>query len=146
MSEVCHECIGCTELKARVDRNERFYMPIANQATSLMSSIPAELSDLNNRIRTLETNAAVETEGIKSIIQRMDKHDIMEENKRVERNADRRANRVAALTLILAVGGVALSFMIWLNDFNKETSERAHRDEIKFENIERALGIYIENK
>ena len=123
MSEPCYECKCCADLKEEL-----------------------KLTEQNKRMAALETSRAVEEIGLASILKRMDKHDLMETEKRAERNADRRNWTTVAATFALATIAGSISLVVWLNSVQDRMEKRYWDETVRLDRIEKVLGVDVDDK
>mgnify|MGYP002642191020 FL=1 len=129
------------KLEDKVDQNYRWYSPVVNKAMEVLKTYPSEKDYLTDRIVKIEKENIAENNKLDAILSRMDRHDAQEELKAKERNADRRANRGAAVTLFLALAGTVLTFSIWLNNLTDEAAVNRAVEQTRLRVIEKVLGV-----
>ena len=129
------------KLEDKVDQNYRWYSPVVNKAMEVLKSYQSEKDHLTDRMVKIEKENIAENNKLDTILSRMDRHDTQESLKTKERNADRRANRGAAVTLFLALAGTVLTFSIWLNNLTDEAAVNRAVEQTRLRVIEKVLGV-----
>lgn len=141
MSEPCNECECCKRLLTRIDKNERYYMPIANDAKNLVIKYDKDKNKIEDELDDIRTSQTKEDMTLIEVLKRMNKHDENELIKAREREEERRArksNFIAIMAImsviLLSIIGSLLGFLLWLNSVT-------HTTDLRLQKIEDALGI-----
>ena len=135
MGDTCRECEECNSVKADVKE----MLPTVREAKRLMRDYPQNVEKLEDELVDIKTNQRLEDVALRSILDRMDKHDVQEEIKRKERREDRKMNRNNFITIMFFLIGSIVSFGVWLNNAN-------HKTDLRLQKIESHLDIKTKNK